>query len=209
MSANHLPKRGIDAALLALLAMALTAYLLPWSVAPTAPMTLNAWDLAEWTSLHPAQRTATPGLLAPLLLRLQATLLAILCATALPGRDRLLAGIVIVLALAQLPPLEFINQLGDANYQQQALLAALTIGFTLIAARWLPRRWHGMAQICVAALGALTSVAGLSLALSLYALSLQAGEPGAGFGLMLLAYAALALLAAARWKRREADATAP
>ena len=40
------------------LLLALIAYSLPWVVGPGAALTLNAYDLAEWTSLHPAVRTA-------------------------------------------------------------------------------------------------------------------------------------------------------
>jgi len=60
-----------------LLLLGLLGYLLPWAVASSAPMTLNAYDLAEWTSLHPAQRQTTPPLLAPLRLRAQLAILSL------------------------------------------------------------------------------------------------------------------------------------
>ena len=48
----------------------LIAYALPWMMTPTiAGLTNGAYDLAEWTSIHPAVR-ADPLLLTPLLLRL-------------------------------------------------------------------------------------------------------------------------------------------
>ena len=43
---------------LLLLIIGLCGYLLPWIVAPSSAMTLNAYDLAEWTSLHPLQQSA-------------------------------------------------------------------------------------------------------------------------------------------------------
>ena len=54
-----------------LVTVGLAGYVLPWIVAPSAALTLNAYDLAEWTSLHPLQRQTSPPLLAPLELRLQ------------------------------------------------------------------------------------------------------------------------------------------
>ena len=106
-----------------LLTLGLAGYLLPWIVAPTAPMTLNAYDLAEWTSLHPIQLGAP--LAVPLLLRSQLPVIAVWIA--LPARGplmRLLAAAgVMLLALAQLPPLEFLTiSRHDSNYQQQFML---------------------------------------------------------------------------------------
>lgn len=53
----------------ALVLIGLLGYAQPWIVAPAASMTLNAYDLAEWASLIPAQRGTAPPLLVPLLLR--------------------------------------------------------------------------------------------------------------------------------------------
>lgn len=187
-----------------LLLTALVAYLLPWIVAPNATMTLQAWDLAEWTSLHPAQRSATPALIAPLLLRSQLFILALVTALALNRWRWIASATGLVLALAQLPPLEFVVQLDDANYQQQTLLAVLTLVGVSLPPFIFPLRWHALAQLGLAAVGALTSAFGLSQALSLYRMSLGEGEPGAGFWLMLLAYAGMMLLALQQATTKEA-----
>ena len=121
-------------------------------------------------------------MITPLLLRSQLLVIALLSALALSERRWLACVVGAVLALAQLPPLEFLSQLGDANYQQQTLLAVLTMVGVWIAASILPLRWHAMAQVCLAVAGALTSALGLSQALSLYQMSLGEGAPGAGFG---------------------------
>src|SRR5512143_758636 len=48
---------------------ALIAYYLPWIANRAAALSANAYDLAEWTSLHPAVRGASVPLVAPFLLR--------------------------------------------------------------------------------------------------------------------------------------------
>src|SRR5438552_17266089 len=48
---------------------ALVAYYLSWINNQAAALSANAYDLAEWTSLHPAVRGAIIPLLAPFLLR--------------------------------------------------------------------------------------------------------------------------------------------
>ncbi len=52
------------------LAFALIGYHLAWYTHPTAGFTTNAFDLAEWASLHPAVRSSSPPMLTSFLLRL-------------------------------------------------------------------------------------------------------------------------------------------
>ena len=172
-----------------LLALGLVGYLLPWMVAPTAPMTLNAYDLAEWTRLHPTQ-LGTP-LVVPLLLRLQLPVIILLAA--LFARDsltRLLAMIIILsLSVAQLPPLEFLTiSRHDSNYQQQFLLAAISLiaGLALFARK--PSRPMALAAVGLAITGLLSALAGQHQAQRLYQLSSQAGLPGVGAGILAFAY---------------------
>jgi hypothetical protein len=56
----------------------LIAYVLPWVLHSTSSMTLNAYDLAEWTTLSPAQRQVSPALPVALGLRLQLPILVAL-----------------------------------------------------------------------------------------------------------------------------------
>lgn len=110
----------------------LIAYVSPWVLAEGASLSLNAYDLAEWSSLHPAARSAQPALLPSLLLRLPLVCTTIALACVAAGSPRtwrtlgLLGALVAVIAL--LPPLEFLRVgTGDANYQQLLALAGLSL----------------------------------------------------------------------------------
>lgn len=172
-----------------LLALGLMGYLLPWIVAPTAPMTLNAYDLAEWTRLHPTQ-LGTP-LAVPLLLRLQLPVITFLAALFARGALTRPLAVIIVLSLsvAQLPPWEFLTiSRHDSNYQQQFLLAAISLiaGLALLAHK--PSRPLVLVAIGLATMGLLSALAGQHQAQRLYQLSSQAGLPGIGAGILAFAY---------------------
>ena len=201
---SHSRISATDRPLLLFALAGIVAYLLPWIVASNAAMTLQAWDLAEWTSLHPAQRSATPGLITPLLLRSHLLLIAALACISLGENRWLAAGIAAALAVAQLPPLEFLSQPGDGNYQQQAFLALLTIAVAPLLPRILTRPARALAQLCLAAAGLLLAALGWTQAQALFHSALEVGAPGAGLWLMLLMYAAIALLALWRMTAKEA-----
>ena len=120
----------------------LFAYSLPWIAGPGASLTLNAYDLAEWTSLHPWVRAATPPLVVTFMLRaLPALLTLFLFTTAARSWRRYIAVIVFVVALALLPPAAFFGSaFDDPNFRQQAVLALLTLGlpFLSVRLRWSP-----------------------------------------------------------------------
>jgi len=113
------------------LVIAVIAYLIPWVVHPTTALTLGAYDLAEWVSLRPDLSTS-------LLLRIQPAILTLIFALNLP-KDRFIAKwwigflVVVILILAQLPPLDFFRSAtGDPNYQQQFIIViATTLAFIL------------------------------------------------------------------------------
>jgi hypothetical protein len=149
----------------------LVAYALPWMSVPTVSgLTVSAYDLAEWASIHPAVRTDML-LLTPLLLRLPLVCLAIWFATQPIGRWlRLL--IIILLALASLPPLEFFTiARSDANYQQQFVLAlmafvggAIVLAITTLRKRYLQRIPPITIKLLAAAvllIGVVTAVGGM------------------------------------------------
>lgn len=191
-----------------LLALGLAGYLLPWIVAPTAPLTLNAYDLAEWTTLHPNQR-GTP-LAVPLLLRLQLPIITMLTALfARSPRIKPLAALMIaLLALAQLPPLEFLTiSRHDSNYQQQFLLAAISLaaGLGLLACQ--PSRLLVLAALGLAITGLVSSLAGQHQAQRLYQLSWQEGLPGVGSGVLVLVYIGMiaAVFTDSNWRSRPMD----
>ncbi len=209
MENNHENARGYATPLLFLLALvlALVAYLLPWVIATNSAMTLNAFDLAEWTSLHPSQRHALPPLITPLLLRAQLPIIAALVALwASSPKERLLAILcVFLLAVAQLPPWEFLRDSGDANYQQQAALALATIIFSIGLPglrRLMPANFQPFVVILIAILGIVSAILGQSQALDLYHVTLEQGETGGGLWICLAAYAAISLNALWGFRRR-------
>ncbi|NJO84308.1 MAG: hypothetical protein HC828_17015 [Blastochloris sp.] len=118
----------------------LVVYLLPWAALSegSAAFSLNAYDLAEWASLHPAERASSPILLTSLLLRLPLACIGVALALTMP--NRMLAVIVgVIFFAALLPPLTFINQRDDPNYQQQFMIAALVLVASVSAAVFMRR----------------------------------------------------------------------
>jgi hypothetical protein len=114
-----------------LIFIALIAYHLPWQVHPTAAFTLNAYDLAEYASIHPAARYSTFPLLAPLMLRLPLAALALMLILqskpALSWETVLHWMLAMILIVRLLPPPEFfISARDDPNYRQQFALSAGT-----------------------------------------------------------------------------------
>jgi hypothetical protein len=124
-----------------LLAVAVICYYLPWLTHDSAGFTMNAFDLAEWTSLHPAVRSETPTLWTSFLLRLPQVMLAAALALSANGladlRGRwVVRGLALLLALRFVPPTDFFQgESGDPNYRQ---LAWLTGGGMLLVLATIP-----------------------------------------------------------------------
>lgn len=119
--------------------MGVIAVHIPWHVHEVAAFTLNAFDLAEWVSLHPATRAENPPLLSSILLRLPLVLLGL--STALSANflrdERLrwiwrLAALLVVLRLN--PPIDFYRSPNGVslNAQHLAYLTFAGIGLVLI-----------------------------------------------------------------------------
>ena len=176
-------------------ALALIAYVLPWVHNPGAGLTVNAYDLAEWTTLHPAVRSADLPYLPSFALRGQLLVITVILALNAPRRFTLIWWLhaigVLLLGVAQLPPLEFVTQPGDGNYQQQALLAATSLivaGIALLG--WLSKiREPVIGFLCVVAIASVFFAVGRSIDL-MQGFSLPA-ERGLGSGLMLVVYVVL------------------
>jgi hypothetical protein len=124
---------------IASLIVATACYELPWYVHDTAAFTTNAFDLAEWASLHPAVRSSSPPLLTSFLLRFPQVALIFALALAANGlhdpRSRWSWRAVALLpALRFFPPGDFFTGAStDPNYRQMLLLVALCAGSVLIA----------------------------------------------------------------------------
>lgn len=188
-----------DALVVLGLIAALVCYLLPWVVNPGVQLTLGAYDLAEWASLHPAARAQ--GLITPLLLRLIPVLLVWIL-TLHAGARRfsqlwwLAAGTLLLSAVALLPPIEFFTQFrDDANYQQQFMLAALAFIGGLIGLSGLVGRFRVAMSLLLAGGAGVLSIVGLMQALRLmHNLGLPT-TTGSGIVGLLFTLLALALLA--------------
>ena len=174
----------------ALVLAGLLGYVQPWIVVPSGPMTLNAFDLAEWASLIPAQYGTSPPLVVPLLLRLQPVILSLLLGVIAAGRKRMAitAVAICLLATAQLPPFEFVNDINNLNYRQQFILAAtsLVAGFFLLPLA--SRRVSQLVILVLTVAGIVTAALGLSEAEALYRQFQLEAAPGAGIWILGLSY---------------------
>jgi len=177
---------------------ALVGYFLPWVLTQASSLSLGAYDLAEWSSLHPIVRQSVPFLWTTLALRIPLAIAGILLAAYLrKTTGSLTIGIIVLLvtAIALLPPLEFFTTYrDDPNYRQQftLVLVTLIIGFLIVIGK-LKRLQTGM-LIALSVLGVIASAVGLYQANSL----LQGFEVHTAIGLggviTSIAFAAVAYL---------------
>lgn len=150
-----------------LVSLALIAYCLPWLLNPGVSLSYGVYDLAEWTSLHPAVRESSPPLLLTLILRLPLIYVtAIVAFSQLPVLPR--AAFVTIIMVALLPPLEFFTQYsGDPNYRQQFALSivALLVGGIGLSGFLVP--WYPAIRIIGSAVVGVTAAWGLEQAYTL------------------------------------------
>lgn len=194
------------------LAVGVVCYYLPWFTHKTAGFTMNAFDLAEWSSLHPAVRSEAPPLLTSFLLRAPQVALVAALAVASSRLDdvryrwmvRLMAAL---LALRLVPPTDFFTgTTADPNYRQMAWMTALGL---ILAAAVVPlhrivRRWHDGLLAAVLLGGILAGWWGLSRAYTLldnFEIDVQTGPGILGLsGVSLAVMTSLLWPALARWR---------
>ncbi|TVR22237.1 MAG: hypothetical protein EA396_06100 [Anaerolineaceae bacterium] len=134
-----------------LLILAGGAYTLTWVNTPPVALSFNAYDLAEWVTLHPVAENTSHPMQTALMLRLALVLLIWMLALHVRynfnanGRGRW-AGYAVLLALlaAIFPPLEILTEPQNTNYQQQAILFSAAVLGTMVAlSGWFMRytRW--------------------------------------------------------------------
>ena len=191
---NQNNDKGLNSGLaVALVVVGLLGFVQPWIVVSTGSMTLNAFDLAEWASLAPVQHETSPPLLAPLLLRLQPVFLCLCLGAILNGgpRKAIAAIAILLLAVAQLPPFEYVYDINNLNYRQQFFLAIVSLigGFAYLPLRH--RMLVSLAAIALSVAGLATSAIGLAQAEALYRQFQLTGTPGAGIVILSLSYLAL------------------
>ncbi len=203
----------------ACLALALVGYHVPWYTHETAGFTMHAYDLAEWTSLHPAVRSSSPPMLTSFLLRapLWAMITALALAANWPHDARwrwVLRGLAALLALRFVPPTDFFTggASNDPNYRQMALLTGLSVGAIGLAFLLyrVARLWQETALAVALLAGMLAGWVGLSRAgelLDNFEIEVAVG-PGlvsmtlaAGFAILVMVWGRLRRLSRyARWR---------
>jgi hypothetical protein len=196
--------------ILACLVLTTACYYLPWFTHPTAGFTMNAFDLAEWASLHPAVRSSSPPMLTSFLLRVP--LLALVVAFALaankladPRLRWLMRAIAVLPLLRFVPPADFFTSAtGDPNYRQMALLTGLGIGLVVVSIplRRMAARWQDWLS-GVALLGGVSSgwwgLSRARLLLDNFEIAVKTG-PGI-LGLSLVSAVVIVLILGGSWGR--------
>jgi peptidoglycan/LPS O-acetylase OafA/YrhL len=184
------------------LVLATACYYLPWYTHDTAGFTTNAFDLAEWTSLHPAVRSSSPPMLTSFLLRFSQLMLVAALALIANRLDDprcrwVWRGIALLLALRFFPPSDFFSDAtGDPNYRQMLLLTVLGVGGVFVAI-WLaraPDRWQDALLIITLVCGVLAGWWGLSRADTLFDNFEIDVSTGPGIAGLSLAVAAVVLI---------------
>jgi hypothetical protein len=139
-----------------LILLALLGYSLPVIITSGVSLSMGAYDAAEWTSLHPAVRGGSPLLVTSLLLRLPLVCTAFVVGLSSRKPRRWLHMLsVTLIALALLPPLEFLTQAGDdPNYRQQFALAVAAMASGLLATNPRVQQWRFSLSVVGAFLGA-------------------------------------------------------
>jgi hypothetical protein len=156
--------------------LALGAYCAPWLSSSGSSMSLNGYDLAEWSSLVPGVRYGDQPMVVPGLLRAQLLFVAALAALLPTRRGSLLwwicGALALAVVIALLPPFEYFLEeswRADVNYGQQvtfALLALFNAAICWVLPRGPQRR---LALIVVALAGIVTAITGATHAVGLAA----------------------------------------
>ncbi|NWF68799.1 MAG: hypothetical protein HXY40_06925 [Chloroflexi bacterium] len=183
--------------LLLLVVLTVLPYSLPWLVNRGAGLSFNAYDLAEWASLHPVAHTMHPAMLPTLLLRAQLTIITLMIALC-AGRAfsdlrwGFCALLVVALVLAQMPPFEFFAVARtDTNYGMQFTLTLFSLFVGVVALSGAFSAWRTRLMALLALAGIVTSLIALAQVHGLmrsFDLQVQIGV--GGFGLSMV-YAAL------------------
>ncbi|MCQ3932294.1 MAG: hypothetical protein DPW16_17735 [Chloroflexi bacterium] len=167
------------------------AYHMVWQTHKVAAFNSNAFDLAEWVSLHPTVRAESPALFTPLLLRLPLILLAGIMATASSVLQAekakwLWRGVALLVVLRLNPPTDFYPWGGGSpNDQQLGRLTAfglVAVVVLMIGGRWLRFFWK-IATLVLLMAGLITAIEGYNRAQKVLE-SIQI-ETGLGGGLVL------------------------
>ena len=171
-----------------LVTVLLVVYYLPWVITSSASLTLGAYDLAEWASLHPQLRASNPAFLTSFMLRVVMLCIIVTLAvsqTVSMAQRRLKILLILILFTTLLPPLEFFrNASEDPNFRQQFALALSTILFAGSVGFMRNIRFHRWIGIVVAAAAIVCSIIGLAQAFG----AIKQFQIGAAVGESFLAF---------------------
>lgn len=180
------------------IALAIGVYSLPWVTNPGASLTLNGYDLAEWSSLHPVVRAADPPLIAAFALRSPLLCISILIAFA-PRRNTWLRTVLILAIVGVLlpPPEFFTSSFDDPNFRQMLLLAIAAFACGAAGAAYPGQRWRMTIQFAAIFALITASLGGLVTGLNLmrqFDLPVQIGPGGVGLILLAALYGACLII---------------
>jgi len=185
----------------------LIAYTLPWLLHPSAALTLNAYDLAEWSALLASSQNRPDALTVALLLRLPLTIIVALAILTLPDLPKNLRWLGYffggALVLSQLPPPDAIfSAFSNPNNSQQLALAVSSVFILAVPSYRLPSRIRLAMTVFLTLAAAVLAVVGLAEAqryFSTFSIAPTAGA-GAMSTIALLALGSLSI-AATHWQR--------
>ena len=178
--------------------LGILAFLFPWSFHASSGLSLNAYDLANWSTRHADEFRGPLVMFTSFLIRGQLLILAAIVAR-LTLKSRWLFCLILFIAL--LPPLDgFLREPGNPNHRQLALLALATALVSIVGSRMNKRlinEWHfvlpmiGLASCIYATI----RVSNLFDSMKLDHLT--------GYGLMMLSFTYLLLLITAMMSWRQ------
>lgn len=177
-----------------LLVLSLGAYHLPWTVHPTAAFTVNAFDLAEFSTLHPIVQNESPALLTSQLLRMPIIFIGVmmaLTATQLQAEKArwIWRAIALLVVLRLNPPVVFypygggsLNDQQLGNMMLQGLVAVMVV---IVIGYWL-RSIYPLLMIVLSGATVYVAFEGLDRALNIIELLQLQVDTGGGYYLLLM-----------------------
>lgn len=182
--------------------LAIFMYVIPWVLNGTFVLSIGAYDIAELLTKRPFDDTTY---YTTLTLRGQLVFMAWLIAF---GVNRPLFTLrwwihgifALVLVVAQLPPLTFITNAGDANQQQQALLAVISLVGVIIGMTGIVWKYRYPVRVVIALAGIATTVYAVINALDIiddYGLPANIGMGAIG---LVIVYVILGIATLFQWQ---------
>lgn len=182
--------------IIGLLLLAVGCYSAPWYAHSTAGFTMNAFDLAEWASVHPAVRSSHPPMITSFLLRFP--LVAVVVGLALvvhelpdPRYRWMVRAVAGLLLIRLFPPVDFFTSARqDPNYRQMAFLFALaSVGWlSSLAAYRLPvwaRAWLLAVLMAASVLAGWSGLSRAGVLLDNFEIAVRVGWGVVGYSLIV------------------------